>query len=50
MINLLAKIRYQIKKFVIEFLNLKNFFITDVGDSLRIMMIHDTPKKDHYIY
>jgi peptidoglycan/xylan/chitin deacetylase (PgdA/CDA1 family) len=50
MINLLAKIRYQIKKFVIEFLNLKKFFISDVEDSLRIMMIHDTPKKDHYIY
>jgi len=50
MIDSLAKIRYQIKKFVIDFLSLKKFFISDVRDSLRIMMIHDTPKKDHYIY
>lgn len=50
MLNLTETSRSLIKKFVIEFLNLKKFIIPNAEDALRIIMFHDTPKKDHYIY
>ena len=48
MVNL-PKIRFFLKKKIVENLNIVSF-PDSTKDSLRIMMLHDTPKKDHSIY
>ena len=48
MVNL-QKIRASFKKIIIECFNLKEFFYSE-NNSLRIIMFHDTPKKDHNVY
>ena len=45
----LPKIKFFFKKKIVENLKIINFSDSN-KDSLRIMMFHDTPKKDHSIY
>jgi peptidoglycan/xylan/chitin deacetylase (PgdA/CDA1 family) len=49
MINL-PKIRSFLKKITIENLSFNKNFYSQTNSSLRIIMFHDTPKKDHNIY
>ena len=48
MVNL-QKIRSSLKKIIIEGFKLREIFYSE-NNSLRIIMFHDTPKKDHDIY
>ena len=46
----LLKIKFYIKKKIVENLNLINFSRSHKKNSLRVMMLHDTPEKDHIVY
>lgn len=50
MTNLLNNIRFFFKKNIIEALNLGKFLSSHNSDMLRIIMFHDTPKNEHFIY
>ena len=50
MTNLLNNIRFFLKTNIIEALNLGKFLSSHNSDMLRIIMFHDTPKNEHFIY